>query len=139
MIGVLAQGAPEAGSSYAVPVNQFRNIILDVLRNGQIKRPWLGINYVDLTGISGWDESLTQKQTHGALVWQNPKANTPAAQAGLKANDIILSIDGQPVDKNSRLADLVQVYKAGDELELEILRQGKTIKVKVKLGILPVK
>jgi len=120
----------------AVPINQFRSIILDVLKSNIIKRSFLGVNYLDLAWTVGLDDATSQELTQGALVYQNPLRTTPAAEIGLQANDIILSVDDQPVDKNSSLTELIQQYQAGDEVNLEIRRGGQTIVRPVTLGLL---
>ncbi len=137
VVGVVNNIDPEKGIVTAVPINQFRSIILDVLRNNIIKRSFLGIDYLDLAWVTNLDQKLAQGLNQGALVYGNPTRNTPAADAGLQANDIILSIDGQLVDKNMSLTELVQQYQPGDEISLEILRDGKTITKTTTLAVLP--
>lgn len=136
MIGIISEAGKDNQTQTAVPINQFRNIILDVMRSGQIKRPFLGLNYIDIANAAGLDGNLLQNQKTGALIWQNPKANTPAAVAGLKANDIILTVDGLVIDKNTSLNDIINQYKSGDELVVEYFRQGKNLKANVKLGMI---
>ena len=136
VVGVIMAPAKDNNILTAMPINNFRNIIIDVLRNSQIKRPFLGVSYVNLATAWGIDSSLAQNQSQGALVWQDPIINSPAALAGIKAKDIIISLDGQLVDKNTSLSDLVKIYKPESEVELEVIREGKTLKFKVKLGIL---
>ncbi|MFA6322585.1 MAG: S1C family serine protease [Candidatus Buchananbacteria bacterium] len=134
MIGIVSEAGKDSQFLTVVPVNQFRNVILDVLRSGVIKRPYLGLNYLDLTLAVGLDSALTQNQKTGILIWQSPKANSPAAAADLKANDIILTIDDQSLDANTNLTDILNQYQPNDEVVLNVLRQGKSLKVKVKLG-----
>jgi len=135
VIGIIKEAGNE--KTTAVPINQFRFIVLDVLRNKIIKRPLLGVEYLDLAWAIGLDKENTYGLDYGALVFQNPKSNTPAAAAGLVSGDIIISIDGQQVNKNSSLTKLVQQYQPGDEISLEIVRAGKTLTKTATLVILP--
>lgn len=137
VVGIIKEIDQNSELVTAVPINQFRLIILDVLRSHIVKRPFLGVSYIDLAWVIGLDPKLTQGQNRGALVWQNPKRLTPAADVTLKEDDIILSIDGQLVDKNNSLTELIQQYRAGDEIILEILRDNKTISRTVTLAVLP--
>jgi len=137
VIGIIKEISQDEKSVTAVPINQFRPIILDVLRDSIVKRPFLGVSYIDLAWAFGLDENLTQGLNRGALVYQNPKSGTPAAEAGLQENDIISSVDGQQIDKSSSLTELIQQYQPGDEIDLEIVRAGKTIIKTVTLVILP--
>jgi len=137
VVGVINGLNSQTGQTRVIPINQFRPIILDVLRSNIIKRPFLGITYLDLSWVSGLDQEISQNQNRGALIYKNPSALTPASEIELKKNDIILSIDGQLVDKNSSLTSLIQQYQPGDEIVLEILRDGKVITESVILTILP--
>ncbi|MFA6215608.1 MAG: PDZ domain-containing protein [Patescibacteria group bacterium] len=137
VIGVVKEVDSEKGITAAIPINQFRSIVLDVLKNNPIKRPFLGINYLDLAWTFGLDPAVTQNLNQGALVYQNPKAGSPAAMAGILANDIITSVDGQQLDKASSLTDLIMQYRPGEQTELEILRAGKVLTKTVTLGNLP--
>lgn len=135
IIGVIKENSSE-DLALVVPVNQFRPVIEAVLKNNKISRPFAGVNYFDLSMAVGLAESLNQGKDSGALIYQNPKAKTPAALADLKANDIIVSLDGQPLNKNSGLVDLIQQYAPGEEITLEILREGKMVKRKLTLSAL---
>jgi serine protease Do len=125
VIGVIKQ--VDDGLVTAVPIDQFRSIILDVLRSSIVKRPLLGVDYIDLASINGLSKDLTQGLNQGALIWKNPSRNTPAFAADLREDDIILNIDGQAVDSNSNLTQLIQQYQAGDQIDIEILRDGQTL------------
>ena len=118
------------------PLNQFRIIILGVLRDNLIKRPYLGIDYLDLTRSAGLTNKTSQGLDKGALVYSNPSRISPAADVEIKKNDIILSVDGQLVDANNNLTELIQQYQPGDEVELEIAREGSRIVKKVTLSLL---
>lgn len=136
VVGVISRVDVENGITTVVPINQFRSIILDVLRSKIVKRPFLGVDYIDLAWTTGLNRDLTQGLDKGALVYQNPKASTPAREGEILEDDIIVSVDGQPVDKDSSLTTLIQQYQPGDEVSLEILRDGKTFDRTVTLVIL---
>ncbi|OGY46063.1 MAG: hypothetical protein A2744_04075 [Candidatus Buchananbacteria bacterium RIFCSPHIGHO2_01_FULL_44_11] len=129
--GVINQIDLSQGVVTAVPINQFRPITLGVLKNHFVKRPYLGLVYLDLSKIS--DSS----QPQGALIYKKPLSNTPAADAGLAVGDIIVSVDGQPVDSNDNLTKLIQQYQPGDQVNLDIIRDGKQLAKIVTLSLMP--
>ncbi len=122
--------------SWVLPVKSFNGIISEVLKNGYVKRPYLGINYLDISQLAGLDLKVTSGLTAGALVYREPEVASPAHLAQIKANDIIVKIDNQLIDKNNCLNDLIQEYQVGDKVELTINRQGQVITKEVFLGIM---
>ncbi|MBI3291002.1 PDZ domain-containing protein, partial [Candidatus Falkowbacteria bacterium] len=68
--------------------------------------------------------------------YQNPLAGSPAGIIGIKKDDIILSVDGRQVEKSHSLTDLVQQYKPGDQINLEIMRLGQTLNLRAALSVL---
>ncbi len=130
-------GAQNIG--FAIPINWAKRDLEDILKYGKIERPYLGLRYMML------NEKI-QKQYGfetgaGALVVSDhlpdSKAvipDSPADKAGIKENDVITAINGKELDEKAELADLIQELKIGDEVEMEILRDGKEkVKTKVKL------
>jgi len=124
--GVIKEIDKAQGIVTAVPINQFRPVILGILKNHPISRPYLGVVYLDLS-----------KTTGGALIYKKPLAKTPAAAAGLQVNDVIVSVDGQSIDSDDNLTKLIQQYQPGDEVDLEILRDGKQSVKTITLSSLP--
>ncbi len=123
-----------------VPTDFWQPAFLSILKNKKISRPYLGIRYIDLAQTSGIPESLSQGETAGALIWsdqnlqtQGIAKNSPAAKAGLKNGDIILKINSEEVTLKKDLAEIVQDYNPGDEINLLFLRNGKEETAKIKL------
>ncbi|OGY46147.1 MAG: hypothetical protein A2731_01060 [Candidatus Buchananbacteria bacterium RIFCSPHIGHO2_01_FULL_39_8] len=131
--GVIKEIDSAGGVALAVPINQFRPVILNVLRDSLVKRPYLGVDYIDLARAVGGEQASNQ----GALIYRPPLRNSPAADAGLQVDDIIVSIEGQILDMENNLTEIIQQYQPGDELNLEIIRDSKRIDKKVVLSLLP--
>jgi len=112
----------------AIPTNYFFSVVLSVLRQAEVQRPALGIKYIDLS-----DTNATP-QKNGAIIYQNPSRTSAAYQAELKKDDIIISVDGVPVDNKNSLTQLIQEYRIGDEIELVILREDQERVVEAFLG-----
>lgn len=137
IIGVVNSIDNQLGIASVVPINQFKSVVLDVLRSGTITRSYLGIEYIDLSRTIGLNDDLTKGLVYGALVYQDPSRGAPAYISQLEEGDIITSVDGQRLDKLNNLTDLIQQYQPGDEVTLEIMRDDAVINKNVVLGVLP--
>lgn len=114
-----------------------------VLKNGQIDRLALGIDYIQLDQLS-FPPSVSfpyQQLRRGALVYRNTRLNiagiavdSSAANAEIQVGDVILKVDGVEVNSNQSLTDLIQTYRAGDNMILTIWRDGseRTISVTIQ-------
>lgn len=132
----IVEGAQNIG--FAIPINEVKNDIDSVRRNGRIIKAWLGVRYV----LIDKDVADTNKLSvdYGALVVKgdNPTdlaviPGSPANKAGIEENDIILEVDGQKINGDNPLVNVIGKMKPGDEPEFKLLHQGKEKKVKVKL------
>lgn len=135
---VAGQGSQNIG--FAIPINEITPLIAGVKSSGKIIRPYIGVRYVLLTPEIASSNNLTT--TNGA--WLIGDATTPsiiaggpADKAGLKDGDIITKIDGQTVDANHSPQSLIAAKKVGDTVTLTVVRDGKTITVKVVLQAAP--
>ena len=139
VIGVnvaMAQGAENI--AFALPINQVKKTIETVKREGKISIPYIGVRYLIVNEEIKEDNNLPFD--YGALILRGEKITdlavipgSPADKAGLMENDIILEINGQKIDKDNQLADIIIKYNAGDTLTLKIWRKGETREVKVRL------
>jgi serine protease Do len=125
-------GAENIG--FAVPVSTLQQVLPQLRDEGKVTRGYLGVNIGNLTfelaqsfGIDGTD---------GAVV-QDALDDQPAAEAGIRAGDIILRIDDVEVTDTRDLIDYVSAQKPGDKVNLHIWRDGKEQDVSVKLGERP--
>lgn len=120
-----------------LPNNIFLPSFSTLLRQNKIVRPSLGVKYVDLSRAIGLDSGIHRDHDYGALLWDNFYDPVPygsaAALAGLKANDIILSIDGQPLNNQRTLAERLLEYQPNDIVTLQVDRGGEILNVIVTL------
>jgi S1-C subfamily serine protease len=84
---------------------------------------YLGVEYELITSEVAARENITG--TPGALI-KTVAADSPAAQAGLKAGDVISAVDGQPIDETNNLRNVVLNHKSGDEITLTIVKGTAT-------------
>lgn len=125
------------GIGFAIPINQAKQDIDSYKKNGKIIKPTLGVRY--LTVNRQIAAQLNLSVNYGALIMaQNGQdavvAASPAALAGLKANDLILEINGTQVNENTPLAAIIAGYQPGDELTIKYLRSGQENTIKLQLG-----
>jgi serine protease Do len=127
---------------FAIPVNDIRGLISQVLKNGKFERPYLGVRYVPLTEEAARAYDL--KQTSGAYVApsndpNNPSivSGSPAEKAGLQERDIITEIDGAKVDQNHSLTSLLAQHQPGDKVSLTVIRGDETLHISATIGALP--
>ena len=138
VIGVnvaMAERAENIG--FAIPINRARRDIEKLEKKGEIVYPFLGIRYLSITSSIQEEEDLPV--SYGALIKgsdQGPAilAGTAAAEMGLKEDDIILEVNGQRIDKDNPLYQIIQNSEAGDAIVLKILRQGEEISKEGILG-----
>ncbi|MDQ8179839.1 Do family serine endopeptidase [Pelagicoccus sp. SDUM812005] len=119
------------GIGFAVPVNLAYSVMRDLVETGAVSRGFLGV------GIEGLDEDKAEffgvDSLNGALVNQvNP--NTPAAEAGIKAGDVIVELDGAPVDSPSDLRIRIAARKPGDTVSLVLIRDKAREAIDVTLA-----
>jgi len=116
-----------------------------VLKNGQAERMQLGIDYILLDQLAFPPSVLLpyQQLQRGALVYRNARLNvagvaadSPAAKAEVAAGDVILKVDGVEVNSNQPLTNLVQTYRAGDNMILTVWREGNERNVTVTVQTL---
>jgi len=122
------------GLGFAIPSNQVREIMTQLVTKGSVERAYIGITYQDVDPqISS---ALNLSTTDGVVVTQ-VEPGTPAAKAGLQEGDVILVFDGQKIDQDHSLSSMLFNRKAGETVKLSILREGKSIQVTVTLGVRP--
>lgn len=125
----------------AAPIDFWQTAFFSLLKNDKIKRPYLGVQYIDLARAPGLSEAIRQDRQTGALLWNDNNLqikaiakNSPAAKAGLQSGDIILKVDTNGITDKINLAEIIQEYSPGDKVELTILRSGEEKTVEATLG-----
>jgi len=141
---ILGPNGGNVGIGFAMPINRAK-LMLDDFQAGR-KRPKLGVSVVP---ISGDYADALRLPTQGGLLIQQVDPDSAAAHAGLRGGrqevlignaevlvggDLIMSIDGKPVDRDDAISRALSGKRTGDTLELTIFRGGKTMNVRVRLG-----
>lgn len=123
---------------FQIPSNAVKKVIERAIKKEFDKNPVLGIYYTPITKTSALISNLNIDK--GAMIYSPSGqqglaiiAGSPAQKAGLKINDVITAINGQEINLQNNLSDLLYQYKKGDEIELTMLRDGQEIKIKAQL------
>ena len=122
------------GLSFAIPIDVAMEVVNQLKTSGEVKRGWLGVLIQEVNRKLA--ESFNLPKPMGALVAQ-VISDGPAEKAGIKAGDIILSVEGRELEMASDLPPSVGRKHPGEKVKLNILREGKAIDLNVELGALP--
>ncbi|HEX4899192.1 MAG TPA: trypsin-like peptidase domain-containing protein [Pyrinomonadaceae bacterium] len=148
MIGInsqiLSPTGASAGVGFAVPVNIAKRIVPQLVRNGVVNRPKLGISTRDVEALKG---QVDLPVPDGVLIWQLAPGGA-AASAGLRGltqtengdvelGDIIVAIDGEKVANTDDLYRVLDKRQVGQTVRVEIVRNGKQMTVPVRLQEAP--
>lgn len=127
---IISNTGSYAGYSFAVPVNIVRKIVADLMDFGKVQRAMLGISMQDITDALKSEKELTTLD--GVYVAEVVKGGA-ADKAGVKAGDVLISIEGEPVKKGSSVQEKINRYRPGDKVSLTVLRKGKELKMEATL------
>ena len=120
-----------AGYGFAIPITLAKRVMDEIIKNGRVRIPALGIQIDD---VSPEDAAVAGvKDIRGVLVRNFPYDNTPAQKAGLQPGDVIITADGQPVDRVSTLQRIVRSHNPGDAIDIEAMRYGQRKNFRVTL------
>jgi len=119
------------GIGFAIPVNLAKGIIAQLKTKGEVTRGWLGVGIQDLN--PELKEYYGLKDGEGVLVTQAFPGD-PAEKAGLKAGDIILKVNGHPVDSSRELSRMIAETPVGLGVEILVLRKGNSRTFHVELS-----
>ncbi len=124
----VAQNAQNIG--FALPINQVKETIESVKKNGRLIRAWLGVRYVAITPELAKENNLSKD--YGMLVLKGENATdlavipgSPADKAGIEENDIILEADGEKLGEDNPLSLVIARHKPGEILRLKVLHDGR--------------
>ncbi len=119
------------GIGFAIPVNTVREITDQLIKQGHVVRPWLGIAFGTITDRAR--ASLNIPQNVSGVIVGEIIPGGPAEAAGIRPEDVITKIDATAIVKGEDLQTQVQGHKVGDEIHLSLWRQGTPVDVTATL------
>nr|WP_318382899.1 serine endoprotease DegP [uncultured Enterobacter sp.] len=127
---ILAPDGGNIGIGFAIPSNMVKNLTAQMVQYGQVRRGELGILGTELN--SELAKAMKVDAQRGAFVSQ-VMANSSAAKAGIKAGDVITSLNGKPISSFAALRAEVGSMPIGSKVSLGLLRDGKPVNVSLEL------
>ena len=122
------------GIGFAIPVNRATWVVRELLEQGRVRRAYLGIRISELTAEVA--QRLKQPARSGVWVWE-VISGSPAAEAGLRVDDIVVDFAGTPVRAPGDLQEAVERKPIGSRQKLTVLRQGTRLPLDVTMVALP--
>jgi serine protease Do len=131
---ILSRTGGNQGIGFAVPVNLARYVMENIIENGRVIRGYMGVNIQDVTPALA--ERFELKERDGALV-ADVTPDSPAEEAGVKAGDVIVELDGKPVRDSRHLKLQTAQIAPGKSVAVKVSRDGRVKELEVKLKEFP--
>ncbi len=128
---ILSKSGGNIGIGFAIPINMAKDVMAQLIKYGKVERGMLGVEIEDLTPPLA--KALDIPQNQGALVTQ-VVPHSPAQKAGIKPDDVIVSVNGNPVNGAADLGNSIGVMRVGTPLTLGVIRNGKTLTIHATIG-----
>jgi len=127
---IVGPGGGNIGIGFAIPINMAKQVADQLIKEGSVKRGYLGVLPQDLTPELA--EAFDIKETEGAVITQVTEGSA-AAEAGLETGDIVLKFGDVDVESASQFRNLVATHNPGESVEILVLRDGQRKTLTVKL------
>jgi len=131
---IFSPSGGNVGIAFDIPAETVKAVVAQLKDHGAVTRGWIGVQIQPVT--SEIADSLGMKTARGALVAE-PQSGSPAQKAGIKAGDVIVSVNGEAVTDARNLARRISAMAPGTSVKLGIIRSGKEDTLTLTLGELP--
>ncbi|MDP6776732.1 MAG: PDZ domain-containing protein, partial [Candidatus Latescibacteria bacterium] len=119
------------GYGFAIPINLAKKVMDDIIAHGRARRGYLGVSLRDVNAAIA--DAVGLDRPRGVLI-ADVLAESPAESAGLKPEDILLSVDGQNVDRPNHVQSLIARKHPDDVVNLKVRRMSNTLNLSARLG-----
>jgi serine protease Do len=131
---IVSESGGYMGIGFAIPINMARSVADQLRRTGRVVRGYLGFYAQDVTPEIA--KSLGLQRAQGAIITQVERGS-PADQAGLQPGDVILEMNGNPIENYTEFRTAVAAMRPGTTVQLLVWRDGRTFERNVTLGERP--
>jgi Do/DeqQ family serine protease len=129
---IIAPAGGNVGIGFAIPVNMVKSSMDQILKYGEVRRGYIGVNIQDITSDLRQAFSLPNGK-RGVLI-TGVNESSPAEKAGIKAGDIVMSIDGESTTSAGQLRSQIAVKGVGDKVMIGVIRDGKEKQFTLKIA-----
>src|SRR5258705_574616 len=131
---IFSPSGGSVGIAFAIPAKTVTSVVAQLKDHGAVTRGWIGVQIQPVTNEIA--DSLGIRNARGALVAE-PQSGSPAQKAGIKAGDVIVSVNGESVTDARNLARRISAMAPGTSVKLGIIRSGREDALTLTLGELP--
>jgi serine protease Do len=131
---IFSPSGGNVGIAFDIPADTVKAVVAQLRDHGAVTRGWIGVQIQPVTAEIA--DSLGMKNARGALVAE-PQSGSPAQKAGIRAGDVIVSVNGEAVDDARGLARRISAMAPGTSIKLGVIRNGRDDTLTLTLGELP--
>jgi serine protease Do len=131
---IFSPSGGNVGIAFDIPAETVKAVVAQLRDHGAVTRGWIGVQIQPVTADIA--DSLGLKSARGALVAE-PQSGSPAEKAGIKAGDVIVSVNGEAVNDARTLARRISALAPGTSVRLGVVRNGREEALTLTLGELP--
>jgi Do/DeqQ family serine protease len=127
---IYSRSGGSIGIGFAIPANMVRTVVASAMNGGKVSRPWGGADLQDVTAEMG--ETLGLDRPRGAIV-ASLHPLSPMVQAGIATGDIIVGVNGKPVENAKEFDYRLATLSVGQRTDVDVIRKGKPLRAKLAL------
>jgi serine protease DegQ len=131
---IFSQSGGSMGIGFAIPVSLARDVLAQIIKQGEVTRGWLGVEPQAITREAA--QALALARTDGVLV-RALQRNGPADRAGIQVRDVVVEIGGKPTPDVPKLLSRIAELKPGSNAVVKVLRDGKPLDIGVMVAKRP--
>jgi serine protease DegQ len=131
---IYSRSGGSLGIGFAIPVSTVRNVVDQITKGGSVVRGYIGVEPQDVTAELAEAFKLSRKD--GAII-AGIMPNGPAAKAGVKTGDILISVEGKSVTNTASMLNIVSQLKPEASVPFKFVRDGKDVDITITVGTRP--
>ena len=119
------------GYGFAIPIDIVKRVAQDLIENGHVERPWLGVQISNVDEVTA--KAVKLPKVYGALV-QDVIKDSPSEKAGIEQGDVIIEIDGKEINSTNELQSIIIKHSIGEKVKVKVWRKGNELEKTVTLA-----